>query len=244
MSLTVLLLLDASRAWVGWRPASCYPQACFCEEIRNQIIRQPSNAISSLVFTVVGIAVLRREASSVNAQSQFAKFPYLPKLYAAALILIGLGSAFYHASLTFAGQFLDVFGMYLLATFILLMNLSRTRDIAASAAISAYVALNGALAASLLLFPAARRFLFALVLLLALICEPTFRRSSGAHTSKKYLIRALAAISLGFLVWVADITRTFCSPPSLIQGHAIWHILGAAATWELYKFYRTIEARV
>ena len=44
-------------------------------------------------------------------------------LFTGALALVGLGSAFYHSSLTFVGQVFDVSGMYLIATFILLHRL-------------------------------------------------------------------------------------------------------------------------
>ena len=30
-----------------------------------------------------------------------------------------------------------------------------------------------------------------------------------------------------------------CDPDSLIQGHAIWHLLGAVAMWCFYKYFRT-----
>jgi hypothetical protein len=60
--------------------------------------------------------------------------------------MIGLGSAFYHASLTFAGQFFDVMGMYLLASFILLYNISRVSAFSRRKFVSAYLALNSILA--------------------------------------------------------------------------------------------------
>src|SRR5688572_22117478 len=87
----------------GWKPASCMPDGCFCEAIRDGVIRQPLNALSSLAFVIVGVLV-------VLAMRRMSVF-------ALAMAVIGFGSAFYHASLGFVGQFVDVTGMYLIATY-------------------------------------------------------------------------------------------------------------------------------
>lgn len=52
---------------------------------------------------------------------------------------------------------------------------------------------------------------------------------------------------LGFLsfftayaIWLTGTdTHPWCSPDSLIQAHAIWHLLGAVATWCFFLFLRT-----
>ena len=49
-----------------------------------------------------------------------AREPAYRRLYGYALVAVGLGSYFYHASLTFAGQVCDMSGMYFLITFALL----------------------------------------------------------------------------------------------------------------------------
>jgi hypothetical protein len=36
------------------------------------------------------------------------------------------------------------------------------------------------------------------------------------------------------VIWVLDITRIACQPTAIIQGHAVWHVLGAAASASLY----------
>ena len=34
-----------------------------------------------------------------------------------------------------------------------------------------------------------------------------------------------------------------CYPDTLLQGHALWHLLGAVAMWSFYKYFRTEVAR-
>ena len=43
--------------------------------------------------------------------------------------------------------------------------------------------------------------------------------------------------AVAYIIWILDNTRTICFEHSLIQGHAIWHILGAVAVLFLHKYY-------
>jgi hypothetical protein len=185
------------------------------------LVRQPANAVSSLAFVIVALLLLREPRSSARTT------------YMAALIVIGLGSAFYHASLTFAGQFVDVFGMYLIATFIITDNLSRSGRLTERKALTAFVAANAVLSIVLLALPLARRYLFALLIVYVLFLEIRARRSASIKATP--LHAAIAALLAGFAIWILDITRVVCSPHSWIQGHALWHLLGAGSAWLFWK---------
>ena len=219
--------------WTLWRPATCMPDLCFCEAIRAGPIRQPANAFSSLAFVVVALLVLR----AANPRAHPA--PAYRAVYTIALIIIGLGSAFYHASLTFAGQFIDVMGMYFIATFVVLYALGRLRHLEPRAVAMIYVVINGGLAWILLAIPELRRYAFAAIILLGLALEYHARKRSGSVAGKKRLGYAAGLIAIGFVIWTLDITRVVCSPHSVVQGHALWHVLGAAASWQLYRYYRS-----
>jgi hypothetical protein len=234
-----MLLLDAL-SWAAWRPASCMPGACFCEQIAPGLVRQPANTLSSLAFVAVGGWVFWRSAHDGKSETRVLTHqPVHSALFGAACVLIGLGSAFYHASLTFAGQFADVLGMYLIATFVLLYGLARGRVIGAGGAALAYVALNAALALCLYLVPGARRWLFGIVILAAIGVELGARRRSGSAVHARYFTRAALALAIGFVIWILDITRILCRPESPLQGHAVWHLLGAVSTACIYLYYRS-----
>ncbi len=233
--------------WDGWRPATCMPDGCFCEHVRDGLIRQPANTWSCLAFVAVGLLVLHdtfagRPDGGETRSDPFSASPTYGVLYGGALILIGLGSGFYHASLSFAGQFVDVFGMYLLGTFILLYNLSRLRSISDVAIASAYVGLNVLLAFLLYAVPELRRYAFGLLVVAALALELRTRRRGKTEAQSRLLWKALAAIGLGFGIWILDVTRILCAERSLLQGHAAWHVAGAAASWFLYRYYRSERA--
>lgn len=200
------------------------PHSCFCEEIRSDGIRQPANSLSSLAFVLVAAIVLFSGWKSDRVKAS---------LFALTLAIVGIGSALYHASLSFTGQFFDVLGMYLLATLALLLSVGRVRHVSTVTMVAAYAAINSLLAAILWVAPLYRRWIFAALLGAIIVTE---MRNRGGE--RRYMIQAVAVMGIAFAIWILDFTRTLCSPSSVVQGHAVWHILGALAAWLLFLHYR------
>jgi uncharacterized membrane protein len=144
--------------------------------------------------------------------------------------------------LSLAGQFADVFGMYLLAVFIVLYAWSRLRLMRDAVVVALYCGINLLLAALLLFLPEVRRYVFGLLILTGLALELRVRRTRGAAIETRWLAAAVLVLALGFTAWVLDITRVACSPGSLLQGHALWHVAGAAASLLLFRYYASEEA--
>jgi hypothetical protein len=229
--------------WDRWAPATCMPSGCFCEGVRLGFIRQPANTWSSLAFAFAGFWLIWRAKKDVYrgaARSNPITTQFLyGAVFGACLIVIGLGSAFYHASLTLAGQFIDVMGMYFLAGFMLTYNISRSYRVNPSLMVGAYVALVSSLAFVLLRFPGVRRYVFASMIIVVLILEYSARRRGKSTIATSYIYSALGLLLAAFVIWILDITRLTCSPESWLQGHAVWHILCALATLLLYMYYRS-----
>ena len=85
--------------------------------------------------------------------------------------------------------------------------------------------------------PGFRRWIFALLLCGVLAVEVKHRTAE-----RKNLMKAIVIMSIAFLIWIVDYTRLVCSPTSIVQGHAIWHILGAVAAWFIYKHYEHVPS--
>lgn len=214
----------------GWRPATCLPADCFCEAVRDSLVRQPANTWSSLAFVVAAAWIALRLRSSERARAP------LPKaeagLFIAALALVGFGSAFYHATLTFVGQVVDVAGMYLVATFILLHRLGPRFHLPPIGSVLVFVAANAGLMAAQVTTPSMRRVAFGVLLVLALAIE---WRSS--RRGRPWLARGALLMMFAFVIWALDREGVICDPDSLLQGHALWHALGAIAATCLFRSY-------
>ena len=230
-------LLAVGSVWEAWRPATCFPDDCFCETIGGGLVRQPANTWSSFGFLLVALWVAtnsgRRETTVRSALDRAETW-----LFVGSLVLVGLGSAFYHASLTFVGQVIDVSGMYLVASFILLHRLGPRWRISPPWSVLGFVLVNALLMTVQMTAPSLRRVAFGFLLVSALIVE---WRSSQA--GRRWLATGASLMVGAFLIWVVDWQRLVCAPESLVQGHAIWHLLGALASACLYRSYQVEAVR-
>lgn len=224
------LPLAVAGLFEGWREATCLPADCFCESVRDSLVRQPANTWSSLAFVVAAMWVALRLRFSERARAA------LPRaeagLFLAALAIVGLGSAFYHATLTFVGQVADVAGMYLVATFILLHRLGPRLKIPPIGSVLVFVAANAVLMAAQVTTPSLRRVVFGVLLALALAIE-----WEGSRRGRAWLARGALVMAIAFVIWALDRARLICDPESLFQGHALWHVLGAVAAACLFRSY-------
>ena len=229
-------------AWTGWRPATCMPEACFCEALRQGAVAQPVNAYSNLAFVLVGLLILGEAARAKPApdvSNPMRSRPAFPAVFGAAVVAIGLGSLFYHASMSFAGQWFDVMGMYLLATFLVLYNLARLRPMSGGAFARAYIAANALLGVLLIVAPEARRQVFAGLIVAAIALEIAVAVLHRPRIRAAWFAAALACFALAYAIWILDDARILCAPESLLQGHAAWHALSAAAAGLVYLYYRS-----
>lgn len=226
--------------WAVFAPATCLSTHCFCEAPRTgEMLLQPANSWSSFGFVIVGAWIMLGAAS--RPDSAFKGLPVL--WFGLTAIIIGVGSAMLHATLTLWGQFADVLGMYLLGAFTLVWAVVRWRGLSARGAVMMYLLVTGGLVASLWLWPETRRWLFAVLLVTAIGVEWWLARPHRENVQSHLLLLGLAANLLAFAIWILDQTRTICAPESLWQGHAAWHLLGAVAVAFSHGYYRSETAR-
>jgi dihydroceramidase len=85
--------------------------------------------------------------------------------------------------------------------------------------------------------PDTRRYAFAIVLVIALIFEYYFRVKDKPKIDARLLRIGVGLLAGAYIIWILDNTRTICFENSLLQGHAIWHLLGAVSVVFLHKYY-------
>ena len=239
LSLLVVIgmLLALGPDWSKFAPATCTATHCFCELPRvGHLMLQPANSVSSFGYVLIGFLMvsLARVRDTVSALS-----PLAMQTLGVTSIIVGLGSALLHATLTLWGQFFDVLGMYLIGSFFLVRALTRWRNIPDGRATAFYIGLSGMLVLLLIMLPEIRRWLFAVLLIVAIIVELVFARPLRPGARLTYYLGGLFVTALAFGIWMLDQQHIICVPESLLQGHAIWHILGAASLWLTFCYYRS-----
>jgi hypothetical protein len=213
--------------WSSLAPGTVH----FCEERLCAWVVEPSNAWSSMAYVVLGLimAVSARRDGIVGIT------------IAAAQIMIGLGSFFFHGTGTFAGEVVDQIGMFMLSALVLCASLAQARGWSPQRTVSRYVAIVVASTAAIFLVRPLGIPIFAAQLSVGLGWQiALWRRSEGeVRSDYRMFFRALGVFLVSFSIWLTDITGLVCDPHNhLVTGHAIWHVLNAICVWRLASFYR------
>lgn len=221
----------------------CYPH-CYCERPIGGPIEQVSNSFSNFAYIIIGsvLAFLPIEPKSGNLYTQYRSFRWT---FAMSVFVTGIGSFFYHTSLTEVGRFCDWLGMFLVASFILSYSVSRFFDLGPAAFRSLYFPLTAGI---LIVMETTwiyeyRTALFVgeFVLGVAISFAASSKRKSEFES--RYLAMSLVCFFTGFGVWLLDRLDVVCWPDSVVQGHAIWHILTAVALFFAH-FYLVSETLI
>lgn len=227
----------------GWRgaPNDCVLAGdCYCELIRPGAIAQPANTGSALAFTAVGVWIAWRALGRGGPRNPMHRTRLFPALYALLVALVGPGTMALHATVTRWGGQADSISMYLLGLFFVLYALHRLGRLSEGAFLPAWALAAALLAASKLLRLVPTEPLFGALLLSGLYLE---RRAFPRGPAP----RLWAAAGLGaaaFLIWcLSHGPGPLCVPDSLLQGHAVWHVLTALAAGAMYLHYESEPAR-
>lgn len=236
---------------LGWLGPDVGRGAEFCEAARETLVRQPANTLSNAGFVLAGLLIAWHVGSQDDPRAGLSR----PRgtAYAVLVTLLGPGSAAMHASQSTVGGHLDTTSMFLLASFATAHALSRYRGWGDHAFAGLFAILLvgcevvGAWSAPLPVVLHAGNLAFGLLLVTALVLELRIARRPDRAIDVRWGFAGLLALLVAFGVWnVAKDGGPLCRPDSLLQGHAVWHLLGAVAAYCLYRLYaseRLIGAR-
>jgi hypothetical protein len=212
--------------WNDLGKASCLPNNCFCEKIYFNQTAQPVNSFTNIFYLYAGMMIL----------FSLKKWDLFSIVYAYIVILLGIGSYFYHASMTFFGMYLDVFFMYVYILFLIIFLLYKTRILKKYPAIWIYSILLIFSGIFLYQSPLLRRFLFGFYVILTIFVF--FKVKNQISLKPKYFYIALLLFTISYGIWLLDYYKILCNPESLIQGHGIWHTIDSFVIYYLYLFFK------
>jgi len=229
-------LLEPGCPWVPLREWGGLPNVKWCEETLCSVVAEPANTWSNLAYIVVAgvlFAVARTETSKTL------------RFWAHAAFWVGLTSFVYHATVAFVTQVFDFFGMYFYFLLILTLNLLRMGLVKKE---KLFLTLwPGIVGFTVLTVVVAKvglpvQGIVGLLIVLTLITEVLARRKATGRTENLALGVTLVLIAVAAGFSGADASRAFCTPEDhLLQGHAIWHVLGAGALLASYFHYRQFK---
>ncbi len=156
---------------------------------------------------------------------------FFNSLYFAALVVLWFGTVLLHATLTEVGQWTDGLGLYAVILFVLIYFIALRLRWQRSRFAVIYLATLGACAAFAWSFMQFRVLLFGLLVTLTFLTLLCMRRLIAFRTSD--LLFAGGFFLVGLVFQVLDRKLLLCSRFSIWQGHALWHILSAVATYFL-----------
>ncbi|MCS6934500.1 MAG: ceramidase [Chitinophagales bacterium] len=226
----------------------------FCERNRtDSIIRQPSNTWSNLGFLVVSLFILTLGINDLKYKDRkksdnfLVRYPIFTILFGVSCLYTFVGSFMYHASLTRFFQIIDQAGMYAMVIMVLVFNIykifplvwinggwkSTHGILVAFALLLNYLILTRIMQMNInVFFP-----MFVIMVFITSVYYLMF--VSKEHYFTNYLWAAFATLLLGAVIWILDRTKTVCSPESIFQGHALWHLFTAASALLIYLYYRS-----
>lgn len=205
-------------------------------------ILEPVNTWTNLVFIVAGLVFFFRANGFLSERNRISSHLMFPRLYGFALFTVGAGSFFLHASETFAGQWFDVFGMYLVSTFFIAYNAYRIGALTRQTFLAAYFGICIFLGGVIFVLPESRRYLFGISILVILVQSILTQRKMKTWIQRGYLYAALGAYVLAQSVWYLDKSGLWCNPYSWMNGHGLWHIFTGASAVLIYFYFHSEKA--
>ncbi|GAB3514972.1 hypothetical protein GCM10027442_30360 [Emticicia fontis] len=157
-------------------------------------------------------------------------------------IYLSFGSAFFHASLTYAGQRVDMNGTYGISITLLSIGFYHIFYKIRLSTNAKYL-WAGLLILFILAFFKIALLVSSSILLPAMILLLTVMNVINYFQLRKE--RSILLVILSFVLIVValkirtlDVQKVSCDPYSLYQGHALWHFLTALSSFCSYAFFR------
>ena len=205
--------------WSTWAPQ----KYLYCETQMCGWLQQPANTWSNIGYLIAALLILRSPQKTIEKTfffwTTFALF---------------LGSTFFHMSGTNIGKLLDVGAMLVLSMGICTLALQRYLHWDKRKTLTFY---GIGLSLSLLflaIFDIAN-IPFSLQIIVGAVLEYKMIREKRGKLEGKILSLSIGIELLAAVFLLLDITRSWCDPENhFINGHAVWHLLSAAAIYTLF----------
>ncbi len=231
---TAVFLYLGLDGWPGAAHACVAIANCYCEAPRAGPIAQPANTWSCLGWAALGLWIAwdseqrREHGSSPDSELRPFASSFYAGLYAAIVILLALGGMLFHSSLTEWGAKLDIVSMYLFVNFWIVYQLARSYSWSRRTFLCAYLGATALLLVPRVVFGSEDTGLAIFGALLAFAVATEFWISRSPHL--RWIWLGLGAFGFAHLIQAV----LPCDPDSLLQPHAVLHLIEVVPPVALY----------
>jgi len=201
--------------------------AADCEIAVDGWLAQPINAWSSLAYAVVGMVLIASISQAPRSDRQ------LRVAFGVLMVATGIGSFLYHGSQPAAAGFAHDITFLAVLWFLILMNPASPYGVPRRYAWIALVSITITASAVLIASPHSTNLLTGISVVALITSDVLVQRIGGINWRWYAAALLLLAASLVFNLLGRSGSAT-CDPDSLIQSHALWHALSAAALGAYY----------
>ena len=218
----------------------------FCEAARDALIKQPANTWSNLGFIAAGLvaAAQLRGGRFAHRRNALTRGGPLPVLFCGLAVLLGPGSMAMHASETTIGGYFDMLSMYLIVALINSYAAGRLLRAPVWGTVGLFLLVLGVCHVfhfSDRTYPVvgfAGNFIFAVFVVLGAPLEVANKLVHRARIGIGWGVASLLTMAVALAIWTTGRdAHPWCRPHSLLQAHALWHLLNALAVYLLFRFY-------
>ena len=250
IALSLDFLFDSS-VWMGMKVSQSAITVEYCEFNRpERLFHQPINTYSNLIYFFYGLLVLQLALKDfklvgVKGVNSVRNSPYLSILLAANFIYLSFGSAFFHSSLTWIGQRIDMNATYGLTLSLICIGMVQvlvkkelSKQMQVGLVLGMLLLIAGFLPLALqisssILLPS----LFFILLVIGIINYFQY------PSQRSPLLGLLSFVLLAVAIQIRsmDVAKINCDPMSIWQGHALWHFLTATSSLCMYLYFRRVK---
>lgn len=234
--------------WAGMTISKSALTVEYCEfNYVERLFHQPMNTYSNLAYFFFGILICQiafndYKNQGLNHLNQLEQFPLLSVLMGVCFIYLSFGSAFFHASLTWVGQRVDMNGTYGISLILVSIGIyhvfyrlelpNKAKNLIAMILLMLIMLFYkiALIVSSSILVP------ILILLLLVLIFTNYFQFRKDR--SLVLAILSFALIIVAIKIRTLDVQKIGCDPDSWYQGHAVWHLLTGLSSFFSYAFFR------
>lgn len=229
--------------WSGMQISKSALTAEYCELYRTgHLFHQPVNTYSNLFYFFLGSIILGLSIKSTNASNRnsLQQFPALMAFCGFSLIYLCFGSSFFHASMTWTGQRVDMNATYAVCLSCLAISSYYYFQLHFTSWIKTLYIL--VLSLLVIFFVYLHLHVSSMILLPLFIILILFFTLINYNRNKKALSIQFAWLSLlfvigAFILRTLDILKIVCNPTSVFQGHSLWHIFTGLSAFFLFWFF-------